>query len=137
MQTYEYIVVTADNKIQRIISDSIRGVLEAYDESVEESPIINIFRNNAVTEGGVSHSALVSAIVEPKIAYDTGCRAYPNIPVETMQGRQIVLSAVASNGWKFDGWFVGDTQVATTPQAVIANAYEGEVFYKARFSPAV
>lgn len=135
MQTYEYIVVTADNKIQRVIADSVRGVLEAVDE--EESPIVNIFRNNAVSQGGVSHNALVSAIVEPVIAYETGCRAYPNIPVETMQGKQITISAVASKGWKFDGWFVGDNQVATSPQATIANVYEGEVFYKARFSPAV
>lgn len=137
MQSYEYIVVTADSKIRRIIADSIKGVLEAYDESIEESPIVNIFRNNAITQGGVSHEALVSAVVEPKIAYDTGCRTYPNVPVETMQGKGIVLSAVASKGWKFDGWFVGDTQVATTLQASIVNTYEGEVFYKARFSPAV
>ena len=137
METYEYVVVTADGKIRRIIADSIKGVLEAYDESVEESPIVNIFRNNPVSQGGVSHEALVKAVVEPVVAYETGCRAYPNIPVETMQGREIVLSAVASKGWKFDGWFVGDTQVATTTQAVIINTYEGEVFYKARFSPAV
>ena len=137
MQTYEYVVVTADNKIRRVIADSVKGVLEAYDESVEESPIINIFRNVEITKGGVSKEARISAAVEPRVAYDTGCRAYPDIPVETMPGKGIVLSAVAAKGWKFDGWFVGDTQVATTLQASIINTYEGEVLYKARFSPAV
>ena len=133
--TYEYLVVTSDNKVQRIIADSIKGVLEAVDESV--TPIINVFRNNEVTAGGVYEKALVKAEVSPAVAFDTGCRAYPNIPVETKQGQQIVLSATCMPGWKFEGWFVGDTQVATTMQAVILNNEAGEVTYTAKFTPTV
>lgn len=137
METYEYVVVTADNKVRRIVADSIKGVLEAYDESVEESPIVNIFRNNAITQGGVSEKAVIHAEVYPPVAVVTGCRAYPSIPVETMQGSAITLCAITKEGWKFDGWFVGDTQVATTEQATIINTYAGKITYQARFTPAV
>jgi uncharacterized repeat protein (TIGR02543 family) len=133
MQTYEYLVVTADNKIQRVVADSIKGVLEAVDE--ESVPIINIFRNVEITQGGVSEKATVGTAVHPTTAFETGCRAYPNIPVQTAQGKQITLSAVHLPGWKFDGWFVGDTQVATTEQATILNQFAGEVTYVAHFSP--
>lgn len=133
MQTYEYLVVTADNKIQRVVADSIKGVLEAVDE--DEVPIINIFRNVEITQGGVSEKATIAASVFPAIAFETGCRAYPSIPVETAQGKQITLCAVHLPGWKFDGWFVGETQVATSEQATIINQYAGEVTYTAHFSP--
>lgn len=135
MQTYEYVVVTADNKIQRIVADSIKGVLEAVDE--EAQPILNIFRNNELTTGGVSEKATISTKVSPEIAYATGCRAYPSIPVETAQGKQIVLSTAHPAGWKFEGWFVKGTQVATTEQAVLTAQYAGDVVYEAHFSPAV
>ena len=81
METYEDIVVTADNRIQRIIADSSKGVMEAVNE--DETPIINIFRNNAVTQGGTYKDATVRAEAYPPPAVITGCKAYPMLPVQT------------------------------------------------------
>ena len=133
MQTYDYLVVTSDNKVQHVLADSIKGVLDAVDESV--TPIVNIFRNIEMTQGGTSEKALIKAEVQPEVAFTTGCRAYPAIPVQSKQGQQIVLSAVTKPGWKFTGWFVGETQVGTTEQAVLINQEAGEVTYTARFTP--
>ena len=133
MQVFVYTVVTADNKVQYVTADSIKGVLEVVDE--DEAPIVNIFRCSQITEGGVSHAAKVNAEVSPAVAFTTGCRAYPSIPVDTMQGKPVTLSASIAPGWKFDGWYVGTTKVADTPQATIINQYEGEVVYTAKFSP--
>ena len=80
MQKYEYLVVTADGKSQRVVADNIKGVLAAIDE--DETPVINIFRNVAVSEGNVSEPAKVRAIVLPGVAFDTGCRAFPVLPVD-------------------------------------------------------
>ena len=135
MQMYEYLVVTSDNKSLRIVADSIKGVLEAVDE--EETPILNIFRNVPISEGGKSNPATVQATVEPDVAYKTGCRAYPNIPVDTAQGKAIVLSCSRSAGWKFDGWFCNDKFISSDLQASIINEEAGKVVYVAKFSPAV
>lgn len=133
MQVYVYTVVTANDKVRYVTADSIKGVLEVVDE--EETPIINIFRSTQVTEGSVSKPAEVRAEVSPAVAFTTGCRAYPSIPVSTMQGKNITLSASVSSGWKFDGWFVGTTKVADSLQATVVNQFEGEVVYTAKFSP--
>lgn len=133
MQTYEYVVVTSDNKIQRVIADSIEGVLEAVDE--EETPIVNIFRNVEITQGGVSKEAVIRAVVVPQTAFETGCRAYPSLPVSSAQGKQIVLSATIMPGWRFEGWYLGDTKVAEELQAVLINQAAGEAVYEARYTP--
>lgn len=135
MQTYEYIVVTADNKIQRIIADSIKGVLEAVDE--DENAIINIFRNNAVTEGGTYKDAVVRAEAYPPSAVLTGCKAYPMLPVKTKQGEAAVLCVSTAPGWKLDGWYCKDKLVGTDEQLTVIVEDEGDVVYTARFSPAV
>ena len=133
MQVFVYTVVTADNKVQYVTADSIKGVLEVVDE--DEAPIVNIFRCSQVTEGGVSQAAKVNAEVSPAVAFTTGCRAYPSIPVETMQGKTVTLSASVAPGWKFEGWYVGSTKAADTPQATIVNQYAGDVAYIAKFTP--
>ena len=106
MEKYEYFVATADGKSYRVIADSIKGVLAAVDE--EKSPIINIFRNVAVSEGNVSEPAKISARVLPAVAFDTGCRAFPVLPVDTMQGKAVTLCANTARGWKFSGWYTPD-----------------------------
>lgn len=136
MDKYEYLVVTTDGKSHRIVADSIKGVLAAVDE--EETPIANIFRNVSISEGTVSEPATVSAKVLPAVAYATGCRAFPVLPVNTVQGKTIVLSAVAANGWKFSGWFTPDGKVISTEiQATVLVEKAGENIYEARFDPAV
>ena len=135
MQTYEYIVVTADNKIQRIIADSIKGVMEAIDE--DESPVINIFRNNSVSTGGTYEKATVSATVYPPAAAATGCRAYPMLPVDTRQGEAVVLSCNAPEGWKLEGWYCKDEFIGTDEQTTAIVKDKGEVVYTARFTPSV
>lgn len=132
-QMYEYLVVTTDHKSYRIAADSIKGVLAAIDE--EETPILNIFRSNAISEGNRSLPARVSVKVSPDVAADTGCRAFPAIPVDTQQGKPIVLSAVLEEGWQFDGWYCGDKLTATSLQAMIIVENAGDVVYEARFSP--
>jgi hypothetical protein len=136
MNKYEYLVVTTDGKSHRIVADSIKGVLAAVDE--EETPIANIFRNVPISEGTVSEPATVSAKVLPAVAYTTGCRAFPALPVNTVQGKTIVLSAVAANGWKFSGWYTSDGKVISTEiQATVLVEKAGENIYEARFDPAV
>ena len=135
MQKYEYLVTTVEHKSIRIVADSIKGVLEAIDE--EENPILNIFRNVPISEGGHSEPANVRAHVYPPVAAETGCQAFPKIPVTTAQGKNITLSASITKGWKFDGWFIGDKKVADELQATIVNMEAGEVLYTAKFSPAV
>lgn len=135
MEKYEYLVVTADGKTMRVVADSIKGVLAAVDE--EETPIVNIFRNVSISEGTVSAPSKVSAKVVPPVAFTTGCRAYPVMPVDTAQGKTVVLSAVRVPGWKFDGWFMDDKLVSTDVQASLIVEKAGIVEYEARFSPAV
>lgn len=135
MQTYEYIVITADNKMQRIIADSIKGVMEAVDE--DESPVINIFRNNAVTEGRTYNNATVRTEVYPPPAAATGCRAYPVLPVNTRQGQAVVLSASIPAGWKLEGWYCKDKLVGTDVQLTTIVEDDGDVVYTARFIPSV
>ena len=135
MQVYEYIVVTADNKIQRIIADSIKGVLDAVDEN--ESAIINIFRNHDITEGGTYGDAIVTTEVYPPAAAATGCRAYPTFPVKTKKGESAVLCASVPAGWKLDGWYCNDKLVGTDEQLTVIVEDEGDVLYTARFTPSV
>ena len=135
MQTYEFIVVTADGQMQRIIADNIKGVLEAVDE--DTSPIINIFRNTSVTEGGKYASATVTAEAYPPPAVLTGCKAYPMFPVQTKQGEAVVLSASASAGWKLEGWYLKEKLVGTATQLTVIAEDAGENIYTARFIPAV
>ena len=135
MQTYEFIVVTADNKIQRVIADNIIGVMEAIDE--DESPVINIFRNNSVSTGGTYQEAVIRAEAFPPPAVCTGCKAYPMLPVKTKQGEAVVLIASVSDGWKLDGWYCNDELVGTDTQLTTVVKDAGEVVYTARFSPAV
>lgn len=135
MQTYEYIVVTADNKMQRIISDSIKGVLEAIDEDV--SPVINIFRANAVTTGATYDKATVRAEAYPPPAVLTGCKAYPMLPVTTKQGESVVLCASAPDGWKLEGWYCKEKLVGTSEQLSVMVEDAGENVYTARFVPGV
>jgi hypothetical protein len=136
MDKYEYLVVTTDGKSHRIVADSIKGVLAAVDE--EETPIANIFRNVSISEGTVSEPATVSAKVLPAVAYATGCRAFPVLPVDTVQGKTIVLSAVTANGWKFSGWYTPDGKVISTElQATVLVEKAGENMYEARFYTAV
>ena len=135
-EKYEYLVVTTDGKSHRIVADSIKGVLAAVDE--EETPIANIFRNVSVSEGTVSAPATVSTKVLPDVAYATGCRAFPVLPVNTKQGKAVVLSAETANGWKFSGWYTPDGKVISTElQATILVEEAGENVYEARFYPAV
>lgn len=131
-QLYEYLVVTTDHKSYRIAAEDIKGVLSAVDE--EETPILNIFRSNAISEGNRSLPARVSIKVTPNVAFDTGCRAFPAIPVDTQQGKAIVLSAVLEEGWKFDGWYCNDKLAATSLQATVIVENAGDVVYEARFS---
>lgn len=134
MQKYEYLITTTEHKSVRIVADSIKGVLEAIDE--EETPILNIFRNVPVAEGGTSSPAVIHAEVFPPVAQSTGCKAFPTIPVDSAQGKLITLSASMSTGWKFEGWFVGEKKVANTLQATIVNQEAGTVAYVAKFLPA-
>lgn len=131
-QMYEYLVVTIDHKSYRIAADSIKGVLAAIDE--EETPILNIFRSNAISEGNRSLPARVSVKATPNVAVDTGCRAFPSIPVDTQQGKALVLSAVVTEGWKFEGWYCDDKLVATSLQATVIVEKAGDVTYEGRFS---
>lgn len=136
MNKYEYLVVTTDGQSHRVVADSIKGVLAAVDE--EETPIVNIFRNVSISEGTVSEPATVSTKVLPAVAYTTGCRAFPILPVSTMQGKAVVLSAVEANGWKFSGWYTPDGKVISTElQATVLVEEAGENVYEARFYPAV
>lgn len=136
MDKYEYLVVTTDGKSHRIVADSIKGVLTAIDE--EETPIANIFRNVAISEGTVSAPATVKATVLPKVAYDTGCKAFPVLPVNTMQGKAVTLCAHTAHGWKLSGWYTPDGKVVSTDeQAVVFVEKAGENIYEARFYPAV
>lgn len=136
MNKYEYLVVTTDGQSHRVVADSIKGVLAAVDE--EETPIVNIFRNVSISEGTVSEPATVSTKVLPAVAYTTGCRAFPILPVSTMQGKAVVLSAVEANGWKFSGWYKPDGKVISTElQATVLVEEAGENVYEARFYPAV
>jgi hypothetical protein len=136
MNKYEYIVITTDGQSHRVIADSLKGVLAAVDE--EETPIVNIFRNVPISEGTVSEPATVSTKVLPAVAYTTGCRAFPILPVSTMQGKAVVLSAVEANGWKFSGWYTPDGKVISTElQATVLVEEAGENVYEARFYPAV
>lgn len=135
MEKYEYLVVTTDGKSHRIVADSIKGVLAAVDE--EETPIVNIFRNVSISEGTVAKPAKVRVKVSPDVAFTTGCRAFPVIPLDTMQGKAIVLSAMASNGWKFLGWYNSKGEVLSTElQASILVEEAGDVTYEARFDTA-
>jgi hypothetical protein len=136
MEKYEYLVVTTDGKSHRIVADSIKGVLSAIDE--EETPIANIFRNVPISEGTVAEPATVSTKVLPSVAYDTGCRAFPALPVDTMQGKAVVLGVITANGWKFSGWYTPDGKVISTElQATVLVEKAGENVYEARFYPAV
>lgn len=135
MQTYEFIVVTTDNKIQRIIAGNIKGVLEAVDE--DESPIVNIFRNNSVTQGGTYQEAVISTEVYPAPAVVTGCKAYPMLPVKTKQGEAIVLNANPTPGWKLEGWYCGDKLIGTEEQLTTIVTDAGNVIYTARFVPSI
>ena len=135
-EKYEYLVVTTDGKSHRIVADSIKGVLAAIDE--DETPIANIFRNVPVSEGTVAEPAKISAKVLPAVAFDTGCRAFPVLPVNTMQGKAVTLCANAARGWKFSGWYTPDGKVVSTDiQATIIVEEAGETVYEARFYPAV
>jgi hypothetical protein len=132
MEKYEYLVVTTDGKSHRIVADSIKGVLAAVDE--DETPIANIFRNVSISEGTVAKPATVSTKVLPAVAYTTGCRAFPVLPVDTVQGKAVVLSAVAANGWKFSGWYAPDGKIISTEiQATVLVEKAGENIYEARF----
>lgn len=136
MEKYEYLVVTTDGKSHRIVADSIKGVLAAVDE--DETPIANIFRNVSISEGTVSEPATVSTKVLPTVAYATGCRAFPVLPVDTVQGKAVVLSAVVANGWKFSGWYTPDGKIISTEiQATVLVEKAGENIYEARFYTAV
>lgn len=136
MDKYEYLVVTTDGKSHRIVADSIKGVLAVVDE--EETPIANIFRNVPISEGTVSEPATISTKVFPAVAYTTGCRAFPALPVNTVQGKAVVLSVVVANGWKFSGWYTADGKVISTEiQATVLVEKAGENIYEARFDPAV
>lgn len=136
MEKYEYLVVTTDGKSHRIVADSIKGVLAAVDE--DETPIANIFRNVSISEGTVSEPATVSTKVLPAVAYATGCRAFPVLPVNTVQGKAVVLSAVVANGWKFSGWYTPDGKIISTEiQATVLVEKAGENIYEARFYAAV
>jgi hypothetical protein len=136
MEKYEYLVVTTDGKSHRIVADSIKGVLAAVDE--DETPIANIFRNVSISEGTVAEPATVSTKVLPVVAYATGCRAFPVLPVHTVQGKAIVLSAVVANGWKFSGWYTPDGKIISTEiQATVLVEKAGENIYEARFYTAV
>jgi hypothetical protein len=136
MEKYEYLVVTTDGKSHRIVADSIKGVLAAVDE--DETPIANIFRNVSISEGTVSEPATVSTKVLPAVAYATGCRAFPVLPVDTVQGKAVVLSAVVANGWKFSGWYTPDGKIISTEiQATVLVEKAGENIYEARFYTAV
>lgn len=136
MEKYEYLVVTTDGKSHRIVADSIKGVLAAIDE--EETPIANIFRNVSISEGTVSKPAKVSTRVLPVVAFDTGCRSFPVLPVSTMQGKAVTLGAEVAHGWKFSGWYTPDGKVVSTDiQATILVEEAGETVYEARFYPAV
>ena len=135
METYEYIVVTADGNMQRIIADNIKGVMEAIDE--DESPVVNIFRNNNVKQGGVYKDAVVSAEAYPPPAVCTGCKAYPMIPVQTKQGEAVVLIASPAEGWKLEGWYCKGKLIGTDTQLTTVVVDEGDVVYTARFTPSV
>ena len=135
METYEYIVVTADNKTQRIIADNIKGVMEAINE--DESPVINIFRNGGVYTGGTYEKAVVSAEVYPPSAAMTGCKAYPMLPVTTKQGENVVLSCWVPDGWKLEGWYCKGKLVGTDTQLTTVVQDKGDVIYTARFTPSV
>lgn len=135
-EKYEYLVVTTDGKSHRIVADSIKGVLAAVDE--DETPIANIFRNVPISEGTVSEPATISTRVLPAVAYTTGCRAFPVLPVDTVQGKPVVLSAVTANGWKFSGWYTPDGKIISTEiQATVLVEEAGENVVEARFYPAV
>jgi hypothetical protein len=136
MEKYEYLVVTANGESRRIVADSIKGVLAVIDE--DETPVINIFRNVPISEGTVSKPARVSAKVVPAVAFETGCRAFPAIPVDTMQGKAAVLCADVAKGWKFSGWYTPDGKVVSVDtQATVLVEKAGETVYEARFYPAV
>lgn len=135
-QSYEYLVVTTDHKSLRIIADSIKGVLDAIDE--EQTPILNIFRNVPVSEGSRSEEAVIHTKVIPAVAAETGCYAFPSMPVRTQQGKAITLAVTVPRGWKFSGWYDPDgTVIATEPQSTILVHKAGDVVYEARFYPAV
>ena len=136
MEKYEYLVVTTDGKSMRVVADSVKGVLAVVDE--DETPIANIFRNVSISEGTVSAPARISARVVPDVAFATGCRAYPVLPVDTMQGKAVTLCVSKAAGWKFSGWYTPDGKVISTDiQATILVENAGETVYEARFYPAV
>lgn len=136
MEKYEYLVVTTDGKSHRIVADSIKGVLAAVDE--DETPIANIFRNVPISEGTVAKPAKIRAVALPGVAFDTGCRAFPVLPVNTMQGKAVTLCANVARGWKFEGWFDPRGKLVSTDiQATILVEDAGETVYEARFYPAV
>lgn len=136
MEKYEYLVVTTDGKSHRIVADSIKGVLATVDE--DETPIANIFRNVSISEGTVSKPAKIRAVALPGVAFDTGCRAFPVLPVDTMQGKAVTLCANVARGWKFEGWFDPRGKLVSTDiQATILVEDAGETVYEARFYPAV
>lgn len=135
MEKYEYLVVTTDGKSHRIVADSIKGVLAAVDE--EETPIANIFRNVSISEGTVSKPATIKAAVSPEIAFETGCRAFPVLPVDTLQGKAITLCGSTAHGWKFDGWYLNEKKVSDNIQATVIVEEAGELTYTAKFTPAV
>lgn len=72
------------------------------------------------------------------VLYTAGCRAYPETGGQVKNGQTVFLSAVAGEGYQFDGWYQGDTLISTDTEAAVeiasASAVPAIITYEAKFS---
>lgn len=72
-------------------------------------------------------------------AYASGCRAYPSGGA-VERGQKVFLSAVAAEGYTFEGWYQGETLLSKEEEAEVTVASTASVpsiiTYEARFASA-
>ena len=69
-------------------------------------------------------------------AYTAGCRAYPS-GGNVIRGQKLFLSAVASDGYKFTGWYQGEVLLSADAEAEVevesTATVPAVINYEARF----
>ena len=86
----------------------------------------------------VPDPALAFTTTVDEVMYSAGCRAYPETGGQVVNGQIVYLSAVASEGYQFDGWYQGDTLISSNEEAAVeiasASAVPAIITYEAKFS---
>jgi uncharacterized repeat protein (TIGR02543 family) len=132
----EFRIIFQDETEKKHLAQSLKQAAADYDTPV--NPITQITRTRVGVTVDIPDPAIIvdfETTVIPEGAVSAGCIATPT-KYAVRSGTPVVFEAIPADGYTFDGWFAGDTELETSAIAEITVAGDGHtpVVYTAKFS---